>query len=71
VARSGQSPALVLPVLPCGAPVVLLWCRCGAAVLLPVLPCGAPVVLALPQLNDALSLGLHRVWKRMTVAWSG
>jgi demethylphylloquinol methyltransferase len=22
------------------------------------------------QLNDALSLGLHRVWKRMTVKWS-
>lgn len=33
--------------------------------------CGADVVLDLPQLNDALSLGLHRVWKRMTVAWSG
>ena len=23
------------------------------------------------QLNDSLSLGLHRVWKRMTVQWSG
>lgn len=23
------------------------------------------------QLNDQLSLGLHRVWKRMTVKWSG
>ena len=23
------------------------------------------------QLNDALSLGLHRVWKRMAVRWSG
>ncbi|KAK9830207.1 hypothetical protein WJX72_010303 [[Myrmecia] bisecta] len=23
------------------------------------------------QLNDTLSLGLHRVWKRMTVKWSG
>ena len=24
-----------------------------------------------PQLNDVLSLGLHRVWKRAAVKWSG
>ena len=23
------------------------------------------------QMNDVLSLGLHRVWKRMAVSWSG
>lgn len=27
--------------------------------------------LLLLQLNDTLSLGLHRVWKRMAVGWSG
>ena len=32
-----------------------------------------PLSLSLPlsQLNDLLSLGLHRVWKRMAVTWSG
>ncbi len=24
-----------------------------------------------PQLNDVLSLGLHRVWKRAAVKWCG
>lgn len=30
-----------------------------------------PDPLVLLQLNDALSLGQHRVWKRMAVKWCG
>ena len=32
----------------------------------PLLPSSPP-----SQLNDRLSLGLHRVWKRMAVRWAG
>lgn len=32
----------------------------------PLLPSTPP-----SQLNDRLSLGLHRVWKRMAVRWAG
>lgn len=38
---------------------------CARALLLPLL-----LLFLLPQLNDRLSLGQHRLWKRMAVKWT-
>ena len=34
-------------------------------------PTTSTLALVHPQLNDVLSLGLHRVWKRAAVKWCG